>query len=271
MGGILVPLVVLQIAPNRYVLIDGQRRYMSATKLKMKTVPANVISGDMSDTENLCAMFSIHMAREPWDPASRALALGELKKLNPNIPEERLEQITGMTRENIEDANRILRFPRDLIDRCLLEGKAGYLRPANLVEMAKAIEVIDTFLPDFFKKRDREHFIRILIEKRDKMIIERNTDFRLIKTMYDELPATKVEALLDRLIKESDLGIAEVFESVEDLIASKKFSSFKKSCQKFLDILRDFRPEKLDQRLKVEATEILEKIKREIEKKKAGA
>ena len=159
MGGILVPLVVLEIAPNKYVLIDGQRRYIAATKLKMKNVPANVISGEMGDIENLCAMFSIHMAREPWDPASRALALGELRKLNPNIPEERLEQITGMTRDNIEDAHRILSFPRDLIDRCLLEGKEGYLRPANLVEMARAIEAIDLFLPNFFKERDREHFV----------------------------------------------------------------------------------------------------------------
>ena len=103
------------------------------------------------------------------------------------------------------------------------------------------------------------------------MIIERNTEFRLIRTMFAELPATRIEALLDRLIKESDLGISEVFESVEDLIASKKFSSFKKSCQKFLDILRDFRPEKLDQKLKAETADLLERIKKEIEKKKVGA
>src|SRR4030066_2343011 len=65
MGGILVPLVVLEVKQGDFVLIDGQRRLMAAKKLKMETVPVNTILGGMDDLRNLSTMFRIHMARAP--------------------------------------------------------------------------------------------------------------------------------------------------------------------------------------------------------------
>jgi hypothetical protein len=234
----------------------------------METVPANIISGEMDDLRNLSTMFSIHMARESWDPASRAIALGILQKLSPDIPVERLEQITGMTRQNIVDSCRILSFPKDIVDRCLLEGERGYLRPANLVEMAKAIEVIDRYLPDFLEKHNREKVIRLLVEKRDNHIIVRNTEFRLIETMFSTFPAIKVKALMERLITEPETGITDIFESVEALISINTLPIFKKSCERFLEILKDFKLGTLDSRTRNQVASILTNIQDEIAAKK---
>lgn len=267
MGGIIVPLVVLKVGPDDYVLLDGERRLMAARKLKMQYVPANVISGEMKDPENLCTMFSIHMARERWDPASRALALGKLKEYYPAISDERLEQITGMTRNNIEDAYRILKFPKDIIERCLLEGEKGYLRPSNLIEMDKAIDVIDIYLPNFIEEIDREKFVRVLVEKRDKKLIRRNTDFRLIAPMFEVVPAEKVKSLLKTLFLEPDVGISDIYESVEALIAAKKFGELKRSCKRFLRIIRKFHFEKLKNKRRTAALKLLNGIRRELESK----
>jgi len=267
MGGILVPLVVLEVAPNDFVLLDGERRLRAAKKLKMKTVPANVISGTMNDAENLSTMFSIHMARESWDPASRALALGKLRQLCPEVSIERLVEITGMTKSNILDAQRILTFPEDIIQRCLLEGSKNYLRPANLVEMAKAIEAIDKYLPDFFVKHNQEKFVRILIEKRDRRVIRKNTDFRLIGAMFEALSAEKVEGLLEKLLDRPEIGIAEIFQSVEYLIAARKFAAFVESCDGFLGMLDELRFQDLDGTLREQAFNNLSRVKKKIEDK----
>lgn len=267
MGGIIVPLVVYEVNPGRFVLLDGQRRLMAAKKLGMKHVPANVVSGRLSDEENLRTMFNIHMAREPWDPASRALALQRLKELNPGISIEQLANVTGMTRGALRDADRILRFPEDIIARCLHEGQPDYLRPANLVEMERAFETIEEYLPDFFEHHSRELTARNLIKKRDNMIIPRNTDFRLIKTMFAYLPVEDVRMLIERVIEEPDLGISDIYETVEDKINSKRFDLFRRSCYKFENTLKQFEFESLDKMTKVEAISLMEHINKVLSEK----
>lgn len=267
MGGIIVPLVVLEISPQDYMLLDGQRRLMAARKLRMKHVPANVISGQLSDAENLSTMFNIHMAREPWDPASRALALRKLKQVYEGISPERLAEITGMKSQAIKDANRILTFPEDIIQRCLHEGKPDYLRPSNLVEMAKAFEDIELNLPDFFEEHDREKVSRIFVKKRDTRVIRRNTDFRLIKTMFSYLPSTEVKQLIEGILRDPGLGISGVYASVEDRISSKRFDLFRSSCATFLTIMKDFEYDTLDKKTTVQVTTLLKEIRETIVQK----
>jgi len=43
--GILVPIVVRELGPERFQLVDGERRYMAARKLRVSRVPAHVLSG----------------------------------------------------------------------------------------------------------------------------------------------------------------------------------------------------------------------------------
>jgi ParB/RepB/Spo0J family partition protein len=267
MGGIIVPLVIFETTPGQYVLLDGERRLRAAKKLGMKTVPANLIAGQLSAADNLSTMFNIHMAREPWDPASRALALGKLKELYKGISLEELSDITGMSKMALRDAERVLSFPSDIIERCLQEGKPEYLRPSNLIEMAKAFEIIDFYLPDFFKGNDRQEACRSLVKKIDTKIIPRNTDFRLIKTMFNYIPRDQMEDLVSKIIKEPDMGISDAFRLVEDKIYSKRFDLFKSSCMKFVEIVKDFRLENVDKRTADEAIKLLKETQEAIVKK----
>ncbi len=267
MGGIIVPLVVFETDTKQYMLLDGERRLRAAKKLGMKSVPANVISGQLSDADNLSTMFNIHMARESWDPASRALALSNLKKYYKGISLEELSDITGMSRMALRDAERILSFPSDIIERCLLEGKSEYLRPSNLIEMAKAFEIIEQYLPDFFKQNDRQEACRFLVQKIDTKIIPRNTDFRLIKTIFDYLPRDQVQELITKIIKEPEIGVADAFRLVEDKIHSKRFDLFRGSCIEFLEILKKFGIDDADKKTLNETIKLLDQIRKEVEKR----
>lgn len=257
MGGIIVPLVVFETEPGEFILLDGERRYRAAKKLRMKSVPANVISGRLSEADNLSTMFNIHMARERWDPASRALALRRLKQLQAKLHIDELSALTGMSKRSIDDAERILSFPDDIIERCLLEGKPGYLRPSNLVEMAKAFEAIENFLPGFFEKHKRDDVSKILIRKRDTNVIPRNTDFRKIKEMFIYLKPKRVQELIERMLTEPDLGIIDIYQPVQDKIFSMRFEHFKSSCDLFATALRKFNFETLDKKNVHEAIRIL--------------
>ena len=267
MGGIIVPLVVFEISPGKYVLLDGERRLIAARKLDMKCVPANVISGQLSDSENLSTMFNIHMAREEWDPASRAIALGRLKGLYTDISPERLAEITGMSKIALKDANRILNFPEDIVKRCLREGEPDYLRPSNLVEMGKAFEIMDQNLSDFFKTHNRDEVSRILVKKIDERVIRRNTDFRLIAAMFAFLPGEQVAQLLEKILKDPEMGISDAYELVEDKITSKRFDLFRISCRKFSSILEDFRFTTADEKTALDAISLLKEIREKISKK----
>jgi len=267
MGGIIVPLVVFEPSPGQFILLDGERRFIAAKKLGLKYVPANVISGRLSETENLSTMFNIHMARESWDPASRALALGKLRQLYKGISLDRLAEITGMNKMALKDAERILGFPEDIVLRCLREGKPDYLRPSNLIEMGKAFEVIEQNLPSFFKEHDKDAVSRSLVKKIDNGVIPRNTDFRLVKTMFAYLPQDQVKHLIEQLLKDAEIGVADVYELVENKVSSKRFDLFRNSCKKFMTILDDFRFGAVDKKATLEAIDLLKNIGKTINEK----
>ena len=73
--GILVPLIVYRSADNeRYVLMDGERRWRCSIDLGLTAVPANIIETP-SRLDNLLRMFNIHNVREDWPLISVALSL----------------------------------------------------------------------------------------------------------------------------------------------------------------------------------------------------
>ena len=99
--GVQVPISVYKDG-NRYVLIDGERRWRCALKLNHKTIPG-LVQSKPDQLTNILLMFNIHALREQWDLLTIALKLPRviklLKKQLGYEPNERelLEQ-TGLRR-----------------------------------------------------------------------------------------------------------------------------------------------------------------------------
>src|SRR5258706_515348 len=76
--GILVPLVVYwSKRKKKYVILDGQRRWMCAQALELKEVPVNVVA-EPSIVQNIVTMFQIHKLRADWELMPTALTLAIL-------------------------------------------------------------------------------------------------------------------------------------------------------------------------------------------------
>lgn len=115
--GLLVPIVVY---PNgdRFVLIDGERRFKCAQKLGLESVPA-VITDPKTPRENLVQMFNIHLVREPWRDMPTAWALQKLveqiskEKNGDPVTDAELSDLTGLSRERISRLRHALELPKE--------------------------------------------------------------------------------------------------------------------------------------------------------------
>jgi ParB-like nuclease domain len=76
--GILVPIVVREMAPGRFQLVDGERRFLAAKKLRLPKVPAHVLSNRLKKQELRKYMFHLHMTREQWEPLAQCKSLAEM-------------------------------------------------------------------------------------------------------------------------------------------------------------------------------------------------
>jgi len=78
-SGIDVPLAVLVVAPNRYLILDGHRRYKCAIKLKLPSVPCRVYE-NLTPAEVERKRYNIQNNRRPWRPLERANAISRIKE-----------------------------------------------------------------------------------------------------------------------------------------------------------------------------------------------
>ena len=52
--------------PDRFRLIDGERRWLMALRLGLDKIPAIIRESPPDDAKNIVEMFNIHKVREDW-------------------------------------------------------------------------------------------------------------------------------------------------------------------------------------------------------------
>src|SRR5881394_1133644 len=147
--GVLEPILVRAIGPNRYQIISGERRFRAATLAGLDEIPA--IELDVDDKEQLEIALIENIQRKdltPFEEAEGFLALQQ----KFNYTHEKISQVIGKSRTTVTETlmiNEIVRayasgeMSRETIRKQTAtrpESKAG--RPKNYV-----FEVKDKSLP----------------------------------------------------------------------------------------------------------------------------
>ncbi len=81
--GILVPLIIesnYSKEKDRYLLLDGERRYRCAKELKLKTVPVTITKGPLTFEERTILRFHIQERHKSWSIFDKAKAIYDLRK-----------------------------------------------------------------------------------------------------------------------------------------------------------------------------------------------
>ena len=112
--GILVPLTVYyDTHKKRFVILDGQRRWLCAKELKLAEVPVNEVA-EPTLIQNIVTMFQIHKLREDWELMPTALKvellMEELKERN----DKKLAALTGLDQSVVQRCKKLLDYPKEV-------------------------------------------------------------------------------------------------------------------------------------------------------------
>jgi ParB/RepB/Spo0J family partition protein len=271
--GILVPLIVFPDKPERFTLLDGERRLRCARRLNLKTVPVNIIAKP-SRIENILRMFNIHNIREQWKLMPTALKLKTILE-DENFKgksKREIGKLTGLSVSTVDRCIELLDLDKKYQEMILEYYRQG--EPANFkfsedffLEMNKALNSIRKFQRRLYDEYTRTGLIERFIEKRKDNIIKDVIDFRKVR---DVIATTKkgvsedvVENALRRLFDEKDVSIEDAYKKVaEPAIKAKTIEDL---CQKLIEQLQISEEYMKGFGKKKEFVSLLEKVEKAIQ------
>jgi ParB family chromosome partitioning protein len=195
--GILVPLTVYKEARSgHYVILDGQRRWMCATELKLKAVPVNEVA-EPDLVQNIVTMFQIHRLRKDWELMPTALKLqllmNELDEKNPR----RLAELTALDEAVVVRCKKLLSYPKRYQDMMLTAEPSSRVKADFFIELYVVRN--DRFV-NRLEWYDRNNFTDAMLEKIEAGGLKSVTDFRKVKQhINNAVKANKNVAIARRL------------------------------------------------------------------------
>ncbi|HEX7151827.1 MAG TPA: ParB/RepB/Spo0J family partition protein [Thermoanaerobaculia bacterium] len=130
--GVLEPILVRNIAPNRYQIISGERRYRAATLVGLDEIPA--IELDVDDKEQLEIALIENIQRKDLTAFEEAEGFLVLQQ-KFGYTHEKISQVIGKSRTTITETLFINEIPDRIRAMCR---EAGISTKSVLVQIARA-------------------------------------------------------------------------------------------------------------------------------------
>jgi ParB family transcriptional regulator, chromosome partitioning protein len=195
--GILVPLTVFRDSrTKRHIILDGQRRWMCAKELRLKTVPVNQVV-EPSLVQNIVTMFQIHKLREDWELMPTALKLELLIKETSDSNNKRLAALTGLDEAVVVRCKKLLSFEKKYQEMMLdldpeKRTKADFFIELYPVRHDRTVRRFDWFKPVQFTDQ--------MIAKMEAKGLKAVTDFRVVKQhINNAVKAGRTKTMSSRL------------------------------------------------------------------------
>jgi len=109
--GVIQPLTIRQIGPNKYQLIAGERRLQASKRAGLKSVPTYIRTAD--DQQMLEMALVENIQRESLNPIEIALSYQRLLT-ECNLKQETLGNRVGKNRATVNNYLRLLKLPPDI-------------------------------------------------------------------------------------------------------------------------------------------------------------
>src|SRR5437763_241773 len=130
--GVLEPILVRQVAPNKYQIISGERRFRAASMAGLDEIPA--IELDVDDNEQIEIALIENIQRKDLTPFEEAEGFLMLQQ-KFDYTHERISQVIGKSRTTVTETLQI----NDIPDRIrILCRQAGISNKSVLVQIARA-------------------------------------------------------------------------------------------------------------------------------------
>jgi len=269
--GVQVPISVYPDG-ERFVIIDGERRWRTSKKLNLKTIPA-IIQAKPTELDNLLIMFNIHSLREQWDLFTIANKITKVidllgTQLSRRPTEIELSEASGLSRSTIRRCKLLIELPtkyKEYIKQELEIPKSKQkLTEDFFIEMESALKTVRRNYPELLQNIDdvRDK----LIEKFQANIVKSLIDFRKITKLATahknvNYSPVKSKKALERIFFDKSASIDVVYnDTVGDLYVEKRFISSVNNVVEQIETLSD------DEKKDTEVKEALLRLKLTIDK-----
>ncbi|ACP20885.1 hypothetical protein Aasi_1530 [Candidatus Amoebophilus asiaticus 5a2] len=219
--GVIQPLTIRQIGPNKYQLIAGERRLQASRRAGLKSVPTYIRIAD--DQQMLEMALVENIQRESLNPIEIALSYQRLLT-ECNLKQETLGNRVGKNRATVNNYLRLLKLPPDiqiaLRDQRISMGHARAL--INVGTMTAQLGILEEIIKQDLSVRKVEELARNISNKSQAATshkkINTNATFSSmleeITTKLTNQLATPVKA---RTYSQGNGEISITFSNVQDL------------------------------------------------------
>jgi ParB/RepB/Spo0J family partition protein len=224
--GILVPLTIYAEG-NRYVILDGERRWRCALKLGLSVVPA-IIQPHPDPVTNIMMMFAIHKTRNDWDPLPTAIKLDDLRKalarkLGRQPTEGELGAAASLQRGEVRRYRNIMALPERYKRRLLAELEKP--RPDQKLTVDHVLESVRgaraLSKQGVLDDEEADELVDAIVEKFVDEVLSSTVEPRLLTRIAravqrEEVPQPVARRATLNIIKRPKYTIADAFrDSVE--------------------------------------------------------
>lgn len=109
--GIIAPITLRQLAPDRYQIIAGERRWRASQRAGLKTIPAYIRTVDDENVMELALVENIQ--REDLNAIEIALAYEHLAETT-GMTQEKISERVGKSRTAVTNYMRLLKLPAQI-------------------------------------------------------------------------------------------------------------------------------------------------------------
>ena len=164
--GLLQPIIVKKIEPNRYKIIAGERRWRAARRAEMLTISA-IIHPNQPE-KNVAISLIENIQREALNPVEVAEAFSRLHK-EYALSHDAIAKFVGKSRTTVTNSLRLLALPEH-IQTLLVQGKLdmGHAKLLMTFPEEKQISFADKLVKEKLSVRRAEKAIQLHKPKKDQ-------------------------------------------------------------------------------------------------------
>jgi len=198
--GIEEPIKVSEIASERYLIMDGHRRFDCAKELELKTVPCRVYP-KMNDGEFEARRYEMQNNRRGWRPIEKANAIHRIKTEYNNASPKEIADLIGMSQPSLFHFDELRNTRMDYLELMSAHNLKEYQRVGFLRVLPKLRRI---------KQFQADDIVKILFRKISDNLLYRATDFTALRKIFSM--ATLHEEQIEQFLTEPKMSVTELCE-----------------------------------------------------------
>lgn len=199
--GIMNPLVVQEMGPGKYLLVDGERRYRVAKELKLEEVPVTVLK-PTSHVEKLVQQFHIQEQHKAWTPTEKAAAVHDLHT-ELKLPWKDMCDLLAINQRTAMAYNAF----------ATLQDRKNFQKSELSLEWAEGIRSLERVIDLMYEKKGEKYpkadmiiLERALVKKVHDNVIKKRGDLTKLKDAFTKDPSS-----IKAFIKDVDMTAEMIF------------------------------------------------------------